>query len=180
MSIYFVRHGQTDANIKMMMSNDLIGEDDDQLNENGEKQVIEISDKLKNVHFDVILSSPYKRALQTAKIIAKNHKMPIIIDNNLRERDGGGINEKTWHESFNFDKNVLFDGETVSDFFERVYFAIDGIKEKYGNKNVLVVSHGGVHHGFYAYFNNLPWRGNLRIDRIHNADFRKYDFKENK
>ncbi len=175
MSIYFVRHGQTETNLKMM-NGEVIGENDAPLNETGLKQAVETAENLKDVNFDVILSSPYKRAIQTAEVIAKDRKMPITIKNNLRERDGGNIDEKSWHEAFDFDKNLLFDGESVNEFFERVYAVIDGIKEEYSDKNILVVSHGGVHHGFYAYFNNLSWKGNLRIDKMHNADFRKYDF----
>lgn len=175
MSIYFVRHGQTDANISMN-NGEVVGEDDAPLNGNGKQQAKATAEKMKNLHIEIILSSPFKRTVETAEIINKYHDLPIIIDLNLRERDGGNIDEKTWHEAFDFDKNVEFDGESATEFFERVYAAIDGIKEKHANKNILVVSHGGVHHGFYAYFNSLEWKGNLRIDKVHNAGYRKYDF----
>lgn len=176
--IYFVRHGQTDTNVKEK-NGTADGEDDAPLNNVGIRQAEEVAEALKDVRFDVVLTSPYKRAAQTADIINKYHNAPLFAEINLRERDGGGIDVQLWHEAFDFDKNVPFKGESIKEFFERIYSAIDGIKEKYGNKKVLVVAHGGVHHGFYAYFNELPWKGNLRIDRMQNGDFRKYEFRNN-
>jgi broad specificity phosphatase PhoE len=43
------------------------------------------------VKFDLIISSPLERARQTAQIINKYHKMPIKIEDDLRERDAGTI-----------------------------------------------------------------------------------------
>ena len=175
--IYFVRHGQTDANLAQK-NGDAIGEDDAPLNATGKKQAKEIAEKLRKECFDVILVSPYKRAVETAEIINKYHNLPIITDEGLRERDGGGIDEKTWHEAFDFDSKTKFDGESPEEFFKRVYKVIDDIKEKYAGKKVMIVSHGGTHHGFYAYFNKLAWEGNMRIDKMHTADYRKYTFHD--
>jgi uncharacterized phosphatase len=177
--IYFVRHGQTDTNIKTD-GGTAASEDDAPLNATGIKQAKETAKTLKDVKFDIVLTSPYKRAVQTAEIINKYHNAPLIVEADLRERNAGYIDMKLWHEAFDFDKNIQVEGDSVKDFFERVYSAIDAIKEKYADKNVLVVAHGGVNHGFYAYFNELPWQGNLRIDRMHNGDLREYEFKEKK
>jgi broad specificity phosphatase PhoE len=38
------------------------------------------------------------------------------------------------------------------------------------SKTVLIVSHGGVYSAFHAYFNNLPWEGNMRIGKVGNAE----------
>ena len=176
--ICFVRHGQTDANVVMANGGELAGEDNAPLNDTGKSQVKETAQNLKSETFDVILTSPYKRAVETAEIINKEFRLPVVVLDELRERDGGGIDEKTWHEAFNFDSQVPFNGESATEFFERVYGVIEKIKQDYAGKKVLVVSHGGVQHGFYAYFNNLEWKGNLRIDGMRNADFRTYTFKQ--
>ena len=174
--ICFVRHGQTDANVAMANGGELAGEDDAPLNDTGKRQVKETAQNLKSETFDVILTSPYKRAVETAEIINKELHLPVVVLDELCERDGGGIDEKTWHEAFNFDSQVPFNGESVTEFFERVYGVIEKIKQDYAGKKALVVSHGGVQHGFYAYFNNLEWQGNLRIDGMRNADLRLYTF----
>ena len=52
MNIYVVRHGQTDWNKK----NVLLGSTDMPLNETGEKQAIELKNKLEGINFQVIFS----------------------------------------------------------------------------------------------------------------------------
>ena len=174
--IVFVRHGQTDANLKVMQGVELTGEDDAPLNETGEKQAQKTAEDLADEQFDVILTSPYKRAIQTAEILNQKHNLEIVVENDLHERIGGNtaMTGEQWHDSFNFDTEVDFDGESVKEFFTRIYRTIEKINRKYAGKKILIVSHGGVQHGFYAYFNKLDWQGNLRIDRIKNAEYRRY------
>ena len=154
---------------------------DGELNELGREQAEILAEKLKDVEFDVIVSSQLRRTLKTAEIINKYHGMPIDINDGLIERSGGTklVAMNVWHDLFDFDKNVQPEGgESVRDFFERVYLAIDEIREKYGDKNVLVVSSGGVNQAFHAYFNKLEWNGNMRLDPMHTGDIRMYSFDE--
>ena len=67
--IYIVRHGETDWNILKKLT----GQTDIPLNLNGIKQAKEVREKLKNIKFDYVFSSPLKRAYETAKIITKNY-----------------------------------------------------------------------------------------------------------
>ena len=83
MNIYVVRHGQTDWN----KENKLQGNTDIELNDNGRKQALDLKGELKNIDYDIIISSPLKRAIQTAELI--NNNKPIIIEDNLRERSFG-------------------------------------------------------------------------------------------
>lgn len=174
--VIFVRHVQTDQNLAMMAGNEVqVG--DDPLNETGIKQAQETRDKLQEYHFDAIVSSPMIRAKKTAEIINEKHHLPIDFDDELCERSVGNLPDGVWHEMFDMDKNLdpgNEGGEDVRSFFGRVYIAIDHLIEKYDGKTVLVVAHGGVHHAFYAYANNLPWEGNMRISRIGNAGVREY------
>ena len=173
MKVIFVRHGQTDTNIKEKLG-EAIAEDDAPLNAKGLEQAKIVASKLKNEKVDVIFSSPYRRAVQTAEEIAHFHKVPIVKLDGLKERNCSVLVGDRYHELFDFDKDIRTDDiESVGDFFPRVYSAIEQIKST-GYQNVIVVSPGGAAHAFRAYFNDLEWKGNLRVDRLDNCDFRVY------
>lgn len=177
MSVYFVRHGQTDANLLAINSDIPIVEHDAPLNSTGIVQAKQAAEQLKSSSVSAIISSPMTRARETAEIINQYHKLPIIIDPTFRERETGTRSYHDFHELFDIDKNIQpLGGENARDFFERIYGGIDKVKNEFIDKDILIVAHGGVHHGFYAYFNSLPWQGNLRISPIHNAAIRKYKF----
>lgn len=182
LKIIFVRHGQTDQNLDMRAGKQ-IKEYDYPLNETGINEAQATRDRLATTHIDVIIASSMLRAKMTAEIINETHHVPIIVKNDLRERVAGGVDQAGWHELFDMDKNIKPEGdgtETAKDFFERVYAVIDEIIVENPNKTIAVVAHGGVHHAFHAYFNKLPLEGNMRIDRVHNADIRYYDLSEDK
>ncbi len=176
--IIFVRHGQTDQNLAKR-AGEAIKEENFGLNRVGIEQVEETSVKLKDCKVAAIISSPLKRALQTAEIINKHHNLPIIVDDRLHERKGGFITREQWPKMFNMDDPRVDDGnEYIKDFFQRIYDCIDDLVEKYDGKTILVVAHGGVHHAFYAYCKNLPWKGNMRISRVENGEAREYEMEK--
>ena len=173
MKITFVRHGETDANLKELAGNKAI-ENDAPLNEKGKSQAADVAKRLKDEEIDAIFASPYIRALETAGEIAKYHDVPIIKLDELKERRCGTLVGDEYHDLFDFDKDIHGEGiEPIRDFFQRVYDAVDTIRAS-GYNNVVVVSHGGVSHAFRAYFNDLEWKGNLRVDHLHNCDTRVY------
>jgi broad specificity phosphatase PhoE len=176
MKLYFARHGQTDANAKMV-SGHFIEDLDEALNQTGVEQAKELAEQLKDVQLDAIIASPLKRAYQTAELVNTYHGLPIIVDVVWRERRAGTyIDLRSWNDLFDFDKNIsVEDGESLEEFFERIYAAIDNLKTKYINKTVLVVSHGGVQHAVYAYANRLPLSGNIRVSRLKNCEYRVYE-----
>jgi uncharacterized phosphatase len=178
--ITFVRHGQTDANLAEVAGMET-SETDSPLNATGVEQSQKTRDELKDAKIDLIISSDFQRAKQTAEIINEYHNVPIIIENDLREIDvPRNLGEKKYHSLFEIDKTIrVDDSETANELFDRVYKVLDKIKEEYAGKNILVVAHGGTHHAFYAYFNKLERKGNLRIDRLHNAGYRNYKYENN-
>lgn len=66
MKLYFARHGQIKRHFASMTNGQSIAELDEPLNKTSVNQANELADQLKNIPFDVIISSPLKRALQTA------------------------------------------------------------------------------------------------------------------
>jgi broad specificity phosphatase PhoE len=80
--IYFIRHGQTDENSLGIRQG---AEIDSELNELGRKQAKKSGKylkkyRIKDKNFDCILSSPLKRAIETAEIIGKELKLTKKIE----------------------------------------------------------------------------------------------------
>jgi uncharacterized phosphatase len=173
MKLYFVRHGETNTNANLASSLSI----DEPLNSLGIQQAKELAEELKDVKFDAFISSPLKRALQTAELINKYNHGTLKVDKMWRERDAKAYADiSLWNDIFDFDKNVQIDGqEPLREFFERVYAAIEDLKREYKDKTVLLVSHGGVQHALYAYANKLPWTGNMRIKPMKNCECRIFD-----
>ena len=176
MKLYFVRHGQTDANVKTTngeASLDL----DDPLNEMGMTQASMLAKDLDSVKFDAIITSPLKRAYQTAIAVNKYHNLPLNLDAAWRERRiDVAIDADIWNDLFDFDLNLEIKGvEPLDEFFQRVYQAIDALKAAYTDKTVLVVSHGGVQHALRAYVNDAPLKGNMRVEPMQNGEFRLFE-----
>ena len=81
--IYIVRHGQTEWNSLMRLQ----GRSDNPLNDDGIAQARNASYRLKDIPFSTVFSSPLRRAIQTAEILAPNAKP--VIDDRLIEMDAG-------------------------------------------------------------------------------------------
>ena len=176
--IIFVRHGQTDQNLDML-SGESIKELDYPLNETGIAQAEALYERLAGEQIDAMVSSSMLRAKTTAEILNKDRQLPIIVEHDLREREASTASKDAWHELFDMDKNIQTEiGEDAHSFFTRVYAVIDRLLEEYDGQTVMIVAHGGVHHAFHAYFNQLPWKGNLRLEPMKNAEARYYDIKK--
>lgn len=158
MKIYSTRHGQTDYN-----RNDwILGITDLELNETGLEQAHELADKIAETgDIDIIVASPMKRALKTAQIVAEASGIEVVTDVRLREWDYGSYEgmhrtaEGFAHNKREFGVKMGESGESLLQLAHRVYTALDDIIEKYSNKTVLIVSHGGICRMIETYFNNM-------------------------
>ena len=157
MNIYVVRHGQTEWNVLKKMQ----GSADIPLNEKGIEQAKKTKYNLENIDIDLIFCSPLMRAKQTAEVINEDRNLNITFDERLRERNYGEF-EGTSKSSFNYNdfwaygKNLKYDkAENVQDFFKRIYCFLDDIKEKYSDKNILIVCHAGVVKAIECYANTM-------------------------
>ena len=77
--IYIFRHGETDSNIEHRMQGWL----DVPLNANGVAQARALAQKLADVRFDVVYSSPSSRALDTARAVVGDQQ---IITNGIQKK----------------------------------------------------------------------------------------------
>jgi broad specificity phosphatase PhoE len=138
-----IRHGQTNGN----KSRTFQGRSDLPLNEIGLEQANQTADLLTKcpIKWDLIISSPFKRAFETCQIIAKkiNYNKDIIIDELAIERafgeaEGLPISEENYKLiSQNYFKNQ----ESEQDIINRGNKLITKILNSYKGKNILIVSH---------------------------------------
>ena len=82
MEILLTRHGQTEWNALGKLQ----GRQDIKLNEVGKEQALTTGEKIKNEKIDIIITSPLKRARETAEIINKQFNVEIVEDDRLMER----------------------------------------------------------------------------------------------
>ena len=119
------------------------------------------------------------RCKQTAQIISNN--IPIIYSDSLLGRDHGEFTGKpkksiNFEEYWNFNKNIKYiKAESVKDLYDRVAKLMDEIKEKYKNKNIIIVTHSGIMRVLYYYFNGIPEDGILSEITIKNCQIFEYE-----
>ena len=176
--IYIVRHGETDWNREHRIQ----GHIDIPLNDQGRLDAKKAKKKLKNVKFDVVFSSPLKRAYETAKIITDHD---IIIDKRLIERYNGElegcndwdiIKDIPWNE----EKVIKYHVEPVSEVRKRVNEFLEYVLENYQDQNILIVTHAGNGIQIRCYFEGDPPDGDYGSYRLGNCEIIKYDNKTTK
>jgi broad specificity phosphatase PhoE len=139
-SICIIRHGETDWN----SSGRLQGCEDIELNELGRLQAAQLAAYLSKQQWDVIISSPLKRAYETAQIIASHISLTnLILHEGLRERDYGeasGLLPDERHKRF---PDGIIPGQEEFEYLRRrAIKALDEIAGQYSGKRIIVVSHG--------------------------------------
>jgi broad specificity phosphatase PhoE len=148
MRILLIRHGETTGDIEDRYG----GAYDDHLTEKGRQQLQHTAEQLDGQKIDVIFVSSLIRARESADIINEKLNTLIEIMDGLRERDYGVLGGLTkaeavekYPEAVEAHKdptNTDPEGESQSDFTERVLSTFSSIKES-GHDVVAVVSHGG-------------------------------------
>lgn len=173
MRIFIVRHGQVPHNA----SRTYYDEDED-LTALGIEQANTLKNKIRDLDYDVIISSPLIRAIHTAKIInVRNRK--IIVDDRLKERSPGNLSGKPLEstnreEYWNFNSKIQYGtSENMKTFFSRVFNFLDDLKSK-EYASVLIVAHSGVSKAFSAYFQGIN-DGKFLEHGLKNCEIREYD-----
>jgi uncharacterized phosphatase len=173
--IYVVRHGQTDLNKEGRLQ----GRKGLPLNEEGRKQAESLRERLKEVRFDYVYSSPQERAIQTAEI--STGMQPIIEPRldvyDLGEADGLRKNEVQL-DGILPDKNVYSGMEDIQDYIKRLFSFMGELQQKYGEKevNILLSGHRCTTGGIGAYFEGVPEDQNILRFSSNNGDYKKYEF----
>lgn len=88
LKLILVRHGETRWNEAGLVQG---GDSDIELNDIGLEQARRLGAFLKNEPLSAIVSSPLRRALATAEVIASHHQLPVEIDERLKELKVGDL-----------------------------------------------------------------------------------------
>lgn len=181
-TVYFVRHGESQGNTDGFFQ----GRSDCDLSQNGILQLEALKERFKDIGYDVIYSSPLKRTIDTARAVNSALKLPIEIDNDLIEIDGGifeGLSFKEitnlYPEDFDIFCNRLHlfapeNGESVLHVYERMIKTVDRIVRENVGKTVVLVSHGCAIKNYLCYATNTPhekinelsWSDNTSVSKI--------------
>lgn len=178
MKIYYVRHGQTDLNLAKKMQG---GGTEKELNETGVSQAYNTKKELENVKYDLVICSPMKRAKQTAEIINEGRDIPIITDERIRERklgeyEGRDVTEEMENNIWDYKLNYnIPNGENLHDFEKRINEFFDDIKEKYHDKTILIVAHGGIAKVIKSHLYGMPESQNLAEISMNNCEIIEFE-----
>ena len=164
MKIYITRHGETEWNREGRMQ----GWENSRLTEKGISNAKKLGESLKNVDFDCIFCSPLGRTVETAEQIRGERDIQIVLNDSLKEMhfgvwDGMMHSEikkifPEQHKNF-WEKPHLYEpiqGESYTEFVERVRIGFYDIIDNAYGENILIVTHTCVKKAIYSFIKNIP------------------------
>ena len=175
-----IRHGETAANVNCVIQ----GQSDVPLSPAGEKQALLLGRRWRGRRFDAVYSSDLSRATRTAEIVTGGAE--IVTTPELREMDLGAwvgrttaeIAEKFADEWRAF-RSASVDcratgGESRKELLERIIRFFRTAAARHPDRNVLVVTPGGVLRAFFLMLMGgprneralLPSTGNTGISTV--------------
>ena len=177
MNLYVVRHGEVPSNLSEVVEERY----DERLTEKGIEQSKKVGNELSGTKFDVIISSPSLRAVETTEYIAQNQD--IIFDLRITERNMGKLIGEKWKD---IDQNIWNSteyektpegAETLLSGLNRTKDFLDEIREKYKGKNVLIVTHNFVSKCIWINETNATNKDEIN-NFVHANDEVKHYFKK--
>jgi broad specificity phosphatase PhoE len=149
MEILLARHGETDWNRESRFQ----GHADPPLNKLGREQAAELAATLAGEELAAVYSSPLRRALETAQVVAQAHRLTAVPIEGLREVDVGSWQALTRDEverrfPQQFRRWLDYgrgwdDGETYEQMGERVLAALEELAARHDGERIVAVTHGG-------------------------------------
>lgn len=168
MKVYLIRHGETDYNKKRKLQ----GQCDIELNDYGRELARITAEALKDVHFDIVYTSPLKRAKETAQIMIGERAVPVIEDKRIQEISFGeyeglccqgenfNIPDKSFRNFFDLpaEYHVPPNGESFEEIIKRTgeFWKELLRKEELAEKTVLISTHGCALKAILANINPVP------------------------
>lgn len=171
--IILVRHCEAQGNHERVFQ----GAIDCDITERGRVQLDALSERFRSVEFDVIYSSPLLRARRTAEAVNRYHGLPMQIESDLREINGGHWEGKKWPD---FPKLYPQEarawnltpwdfapegGESMRQVYGRIRRAVTAIAAKERGRTVAVVSHGCAIRNLLCYAHGWP------IERLNEVEW---------
>lgn len=170
MKLYFIRHGQTEYNLEGKIQG---GKIDSPLTEKGVAGAKQVGEKLKNISFTSLYTSPLHRTQETARYIIEDNPsinfseveiLPNLSEMSFGKWEGRSVTELKELPEFYHLRNkpteynpTEFEGETYEEVQARMQQAFQQIiSENQMESNVLVVSHGIALTTFLKNLMNIP------------------------
>lgn len=162
-NIYFIRHAEPN-----------FGNHDDrsrELTEKGLRDRETVTGYLQDKEIHAVLSSPYRRAVDTVKPFADLQGMEIELIEDFRElktaeewiEDFNGFSQRQWND-FSY---KLPGGECLQEVQERNIRALMDAARRYEGKNIAVGSHGVAVSAMIHFFDSsFGYEGYRRIQKI--------------
>ena len=144
--IILARHGETEWNLAEVFR----GRMDIELNEAGMKQAELLAEYLSHLKIDAVYSSPLKRALKTAEMIASYHKLDVEVAPGLIDFDYGEWQGMPHQEVKDKYKELYAEwiknphqakmpaGESLTEVRKRAIGVVDSVIARYEGAVVLV------------------------------------------
>jgi len=147
-TLLFLRHARTLDNVRHRFSGPYGA--DPGLDETGRAQALAVARAL--TVLDVVVSSPMRRTLQTARVLAAEADLPVTVLDELVEYDSGAWDGLTAEEAAERDPALYSGwllspdvappgGESVREVARRVSTAVRTLVRDHRGQTVLVVSH---------------------------------------
>lgn len=149
-TIYLIRHCETQGNRQRLFQ----GRIDMDISEQGAAQLERLAERFRDTPLTALYSSPLRRAIRTAEAVGRYHTLPLHINNDLIEIDGGCWEGCHWaelpqtdpeqslrwlEEPWNFHTDG---GEAMRTVYDRMQRALLHIVQECPEGQVAVVSHG--------------------------------------
>jgi len=143
MKIFLIRHGESEGNVIHQINDDPRRIVD--LTARGRAQAEVAADKLRRMPFTHAYVSEFPRALQTAAILIRHHKLHLNIDARLNERRSGmdGQQVDVFNDFVRADYLRMKppQGESFLEEMDRVRSILDEAALRHPDAMVLAVSH---------------------------------------
>lgn len=145
MDIIFIRHGETEDNIKKVYSRK-----EASLSAKGKEEILKIREKVKNILYSKVYVSPLKRTKETLELL----DLKAIEDRRIEEYDFGIFAGKSYEEireiypketkywAEDYINYKIPKGESFKSFYVRVTNFLEEISQEDGK--ILVITHEGV------------------------------------
>ncbi|MCH8830223.1 MAG: histidine phosphatase family protein [Planctomycetes bacterium] len=153
--LYLIRHGATDANLQRPYV--LQGQGiDHELSETGRQQAAAVAEFLATMTVQNVYSSGMKRAVETAEMIAEQHRLSVDKIDALAEVDVGVWEGRDWdsimrefpaaYRDFMDDpgENPYLGGESYADVLRRIRPPLQQLLRDHPGQTIVVVAHNVV------------------------------------
>ena len=187
-TVYFIRHAESDSSVRDGRLRPLTPK--------GKKDCVLVTNFLCDKKIDAVLSSPFKRAVDTVADFAEKYGFEIETVEDFRERksdsDWDRENDfvpfirRQW-ENFSY---TLSDGECLAEVKRRNIAALNNALIRYKDKNIVIGTHGTalstiINHydgtygfdDFMAMAKIMPWITIMRFENSRMIDMQRIEIK---